>query len=67
MFRNSVLFKAVSGLVLCLGHKDVLQTVLYLSREATVMLPGLVLLVSTAHPLILYIDRIEAFEDKQCT
>lgn len=67
MFSNSVLFKAVSGLVLCLGHKDVLQTVLCLSREATVMLPGLVLLVSTACPLILYIDRIEAFEDKQCT
>lgn len=38
-----------------------LQTVLY--QEATVMLPGLVLLVSTACPLILYIDRIEAFED----
>lgn len=65
MFSNNVLFKVVSGLVLCLGHKDVLQTVLY--QEATVMLPGLVLLVSTACPLILYIDRIEAFKEKECT
>lgn len=28
------------------------------------ILPGLVLLLSTACPFILHIDRIEAFEDK---
>lgn len=58
----SILSEAVSGLVLCLGHKDVLQTVLYLTQKPLGCFPALLCLFLLLVPLYYILTGLRLLE-----